>query len=340
MRRPGVAISLLFLAHACFAETSEIDQLLEETGLRQEIFQLPAAINEISAPIMRQTCPGCSASTIASTTTVFRQTFEPTALYDDIRRRFEENYNSPYALDVFHDMEATVYGKMAALDTWADKPENRQQMAQAMASQPAMPAAKRRLLLQQLAQASGTTDVTIGLVCQIVRSVAPEPEGCPGISGPMKRAINEAMIKRWSYLYQNLSDDDISQAIRIARTPAERWFMATYAQAAGDAFAARMQVAMSRLTRQMAPARQTLRGLQTLPPLMRNSRCGSRFHPGGDREPVAGIQPGAAFSAGPVGSGGIGPGRLSAAVRADPPHRNPSARHLVASAGDLPSLYR
>lgn len=255
MRRLGVTLSLLFLAHTGFGQTSEIDQLLEETGLRQEIFQLPAAINEISGPIMRQTCPRCSAATIASTTTIFRQTFEPSALYDDIRHRFEATYNSPYALQVFHDTESTVYGKMAALDTWADKPENRQQMAQAMASQAAMPAAKRGLLLRELAEVSGTTEVTIGLVCQIVRSVAPEPAGCPDISGPMKRAFTDAMIKRWSYLYQDLSDDDLSQAIRIAHTPAERWFMTAYAQATGDAFAARMQVAMSRLSRQFAPAR-------------------------------------------------------------------------------------
>lgn len=251
----GTAVVLCLAAQTCFGQTSEIDQLLDETGLKQEIFQLPAAINEISAPILRQTCPRCSPAAIASTTSIFRQTFEPTSLYNDIRRHFEENYNSPYALDVFHDMEATVYGKMAALDRWADKPENRQQIAQAMASQSPVPTAKRGLLLRQLAQLSGTTDVMTGLVCQIVRSVAPEPAGCPNISGPMKRAFTDAMIKRWSYLYQDISNDDLSQAIRISRSPAERWFLTTYAQATGDAFAARMQDVVSRLTRQFSPGR-------------------------------------------------------------------------------------
>jgi hypothetical protein len=168
MLRRGVMVLLACFAHLCFGQTSEIDQLLDETGLKQQIFQLPAAINEISAPIMRQTCPRCSAATISSTTTIFRQTFEPSAIYKDIRQRFEASYNSRYGLQVFHDMEYTVYGKMASLDT----------------SQAALPAAKRGLLLRELAQVSGTSDVMTGLVCQIVRSVAPEAAGCPDFSGP------------------------------------------------------------------------------------------------------------------------------------------------------------
>lgn len=255
LTRLGAVILLALATQAGFAQTAEIDQLFEETGLRQEIHQLPAAIDELSAPIMRQTCPRCSPATITSTTMVLRETFEPSAIYSEIRQRFQASYSPAYALEVFHDMEATVYGKLAALDTWADKPENRKQMTQAMASQTPPPAAKRAFLLRQLAQVSGTTDLMIDLVCRIVRSVAPEPAGCPDFASPMKRAFTEAMIKRWSWLYQDLSDDDLSEAVRIARSPAEKWFVSTYSQATGDAFAARMQIAMSRLTRQLAPAR-------------------------------------------------------------------------------------
>lgn len=254
-RRLGAAVFLFLLTQAAQGQLNDIDQLFRQTGLQQQIYEIPGAMDEMSAPIIRKTCPRCSAQTVASISAALRDAFEPAALYQEIRQRFAQRYNSTYALLVFHDLEATVYGRINALDLQAETPTVKKYVAQVMATPGAPPPGKRTQLLRQFAQASGTSDVMVSLVCQIVRSLAPAPAGCGEITAPIKSAYTDAMVKRWNYLYQSLSDQDLTEAIRIAGTPAERWYMTAVTQATGDAFAVRMQFAMARLAREIQPAR-------------------------------------------------------------------------------------
>ncbi len=133
----------------------------------------------------------------------------------------------------------------------AETPGVKEQLARLVAGPTAPPPGKRVMLLRRFAQASGTSDMNSNLVCQIIRGFEPGPAGCTDVVGPMKRAYTEGMVRRWYYLYQGLPDDDLTQAIHIANTPAERWFGA----ATGVAFAVRMQLAMARITRLIAPAK-------------------------------------------------------------------------------------
>lgn len=253
-----------------------VDEVLESTGVRRAIGQVPAQVQLGFQAGVRQRGAQISQAQLAGLTDIMVRAFTAEALYAHVRETFVAAADAQRLNAVLDFSRSPLARQMTDLELAAVSAEGAAQMrAFAERLKTSRPSPTRVDLVRRLDAATGVTDLAVDVALATVRSMAKVMDAMAPPDKRLKAGELDALVAKTratmydptrvavavqlQFVYRSASDQELSDYVQLHESEAGRWFSRLLRKGFVEAMSTAATQAAEELSRTLLPQKTQAR---------------------------------------------------------------------------------
>ncbi len=224
------------LSYAQHGENTLIEEVLELSGAKKQIEQIPDIVNAQVAQRQMEV----DSKVYEKISKIMTESYKAITLYQDVVNYFKNNFNQSYTLIILEWLKLPLSQKMSRLEVQASAEAMQEMRNFAAQLQYTPPKQERLALVQRLDEVVSATDLSIemnlasfrGLAKAIDPTLPPEKRLQPGeleklcnkMKAQLQLPLKNNTLVAFLYTYRSVSDEELNTYIDFWESDAGKWF--------------------------------------------------------------------------------------------------------------------